>query len=367
LQADPIIQAPGNAQSHNRYSYVMNNPLSLTDPSGFSWWTKHRRQVIGIVAGILTAGAATWAMGAYALANGATMFAAATGGLTKVGLITAAAAGGFASGGINGGNIQSALRGAFMAAVTAGVVDFAAGAFPSGPGIENISQATQEYMVAYGNGAVQSGVPGMDVGVGVSDANGGLGEFYRTGLPSSTDCGVGCGELRRSAELAITGAKDRGLANAFVDWWQRGVAGSHNGISQGIFMGIAAAAGPLRGLSAAGNVARGAQATVLGENMVQRVIPYANATGARTLPFGTTADKWAKMTPQQRYRMNDGALRTRIREGDSFVYIGIDIARPATIREGFDLTASELLRLQVMGVPYTTISPANIMNAIGRY
>ena len=35
LQADPFIQAPGNTQSYNRYSYVMNNPLGYTDPSGF--------------------------------------------------------------------------------------------------------------------------------------------------------------------------------------------------------------------------------------------------------------------------------------------------------------------------------------------
>ncbi|WKD51246.1 RHS repeat-associated core domain-containing protein [Microbulbifer spongiae] len=35
LSPDPIVQAPGNSQSWNRYSYVMNNPLSFTDPSGF--------------------------------------------------------------------------------------------------------------------------------------------------------------------------------------------------------------------------------------------------------------------------------------------------------------------------------------------
>lgn len=37
LGADPFIQAPKNYQSLNRYSYVMNNPLSLTDPSGYLW------------------------------------------------------------------------------------------------------------------------------------------------------------------------------------------------------------------------------------------------------------------------------------------------------------------------------------------
>lgn len=35
LQADPHIQAPSNLQNYNRYSYVLNNPLTYTDPSGY--------------------------------------------------------------------------------------------------------------------------------------------------------------------------------------------------------------------------------------------------------------------------------------------------------------------------------------------
>nr|WP_256489636.1 fibronectin type III domain-containing protein [Pleionea sp. CnH1-48] len=36
LSVDPVIQEPGNSQSMNPYSYIMNNPLSGTDPSGYS-------------------------------------------------------------------------------------------------------------------------------------------------------------------------------------------------------------------------------------------------------------------------------------------------------------------------------------------
>lgn len=36
LSADIVVQAPGNLQSYNRYSYVANNPLTFTDRSGFS-------------------------------------------------------------------------------------------------------------------------------------------------------------------------------------------------------------------------------------------------------------------------------------------------------------------------------------------
>ena len=37
LSPDPFVQAPTNAQNYNRYSYVLNNPLMYTDPSGYSY------------------------------------------------------------------------------------------------------------------------------------------------------------------------------------------------------------------------------------------------------------------------------------------------------------------------------------------
>ncbi|KZN49757.1 hypothetical protein N476_18365 [Pseudoalteromonas luteoviolacea H33] len=35
MSVDPLIQSPGNSQSINPYSYIMNNPLAGTDPTGY--------------------------------------------------------------------------------------------------------------------------------------------------------------------------------------------------------------------------------------------------------------------------------------------------------------------------------------------
>ena len=44
LSPDPFVQAPGNPQNYNRYTYALNNPLKYTDPSGYTFkpddWNK---------------------------------------------------------------------------------------------------------------------------------------------------------------------------------------------------------------------------------------------------------------------------------------------------------------------------------------
>lgn len=87
ISADPFIQAPLMSQSLNRYSYVMNNPLSLVDPSGYSWLSKafrsigkfvsrYWREIVAVVAAYFTGGLA---YGAYGGALGGTTAAIAGG------------------------------------------------------------------------------------------------------------------------------------------------------------------------------------------------------------------------------------------------------------------------------------------------
>ena len=38
MSPDPLVQFEADLQSYNRYSYVLNNPLRYTDPTGYLSW-----------------------------------------------------------------------------------------------------------------------------------------------------------------------------------------------------------------------------------------------------------------------------------------------------------------------------------------
>ena len=63
LSPDPYMQAPDFTQGLNRYIYCLNNPLSLTDPSGYSWlsdnWKSLVASAVGIAVSVVTVGAGT--------------------------------------------------------------------------------------------------------------------------------------------------------------------------------------------------------------------------------------------------------------------------------------------------------------------
>ena len=127
MSADPYIQAPDDLQSHNRYAYVMNNPLNLTDPSGFNWLSKAWKKawkspifkaVLGIVVAVVAPYALTW-LAPTLFAASSLPLALATGALS-----------GFAS----TGTLKGALTGAFTAGIMFGVGTISADLTKAGVG-----------------------------------------------------------------------------------------------------------------------------------------------------------------------------------------------------------------------------------------
>ena len=125
LQADPVVQAPKNSQSLNRYSYVLNNPLSYTDPSGYfslkRFFKRWGPVIVAAVASYFTFGAASgWAWGlmpstiAGVASTGAYIASAAIGG----------AVAGFVGGAIISGNLKGAVKGAFAGTIMGGVAGY---------------------------------------------------------------------------------------------------------------------------------------------------------------------------------------------------------------------------------------------------
>ncbi|MBK6585153.1 MAG: hypothetical protein IPG20_20155 [Gammaproteobacteria bacterium] len=102
MQADIVVQSPFDTQSYNRYSYLMNNPLNGTDPSGYFSLRDLKEYAGVIIGGALLA----WHPLGYGIWQSA-VYGAIAGG---------------SSAAVNGGNVlQGAAIGAFSAAAFAGL------------------------------------------------------------------------------------------------------------------------------------------------------------------------------------------------------------------------------------------------------
>ncbi len=168
LSADPHVQAPGDLQNWNRYSYVMNNPLSYTDPTGF-FFKKLFRSIGKAFGKVFKAIGAAFKkilrspiFRAIIQVVGCALTAAATAGLGCVAItagLTLAA----------GGSVADALQAAAFAFASMGVWDVVGGALQAA-GV--VFQQGVDFSVNLANAAIKGVVHGV-VGGALAVAQGG--------------------------------------------------------------------------------------------------------------------------------------------------------------------------------------------------
>jgi hypothetical protein len=225
LSADPFVGDVGDSQDYNRYSYLGNNPLGGTDPSGYFSLKDAVKIVAIVVVAYFTAGAALYAMGGgvTGLAAGATAtfgqslaaIAGANGlGLTMGGAIAAGAGAGFASGFagslLNGGSIGDA----FKAGIIGGAIGAVAGGLTYGIGGSNMNYFERAAAHGVVGGAAESAGGGQFrhgfyAGFATAAASPGISmvpkqvRFIAAAIVGGTASAVGGGKF---ANGAVTGA-----------------------------------------------------------------------------------------------------------------------------------------------------------------
>jgi RHS repeat-associated protein len=231
MSADPFIQAPSMLQSYNRYSYVMNNPLNLTDPSGYFSW----RKLIGY---------ATYGM--YANSSVArtviTMAACYYGG--PAGCAAATAVNAY----VSGATTHQALKSGGIAFLTAGAFYLAGGVAPAGvdPTSVAAAESLERYAAHAAAGCVSAAMGGGQCGTGAvaavfgkfaTNATQSWGVGIAQGAAAVIAGGVGSviagGKFENGAKTAAFGY----LFNEVGSATQRGYADSTNARGASVLFG----------------------------------------------------------------------------------------------------------------------------------
>lgn len=151
LSPDPFVQSPDNLQNLNRYGYVLNNPLSYTDPSGFffksigKFFKKHWKTIaavaVGAFTGFVAAPALFGSFGALAAVQGAAFgFGSAFSGTLL-------------AGGSVGDALRAGLKGGAIGGVSAGAAEMVGAGFSAGGRFAEFAGAKP-----FVHGVVQGGI-----------------------------------------------------------------------------------------------------------------------------------------------------------------------------------------------------------------
>lgn len=154
LSADTIIPAVYDTQAYNRYSYVRNNPMKYTDPSGRSWFSsalgsvgnffkKHWRTIvtIAVVAAVVALTGGLGAGLACAIIQGA--IAGFTGGFVGTLLY----------GGDFNAAISNGLRGALVGGISGGVAHGVVGLTAATTGVEASAAHSASFFESFSSGS----------------------------------------------------------------------------------------------------------------------------------------------------------------------------------------------------------------------
>jgi RHS repeat-associated protein len=116
ISADPTVPDPSNPQAWNRYSYVGNDPLTFTDPSGFSWLSSFFSGTASFFRGFFSN---PLVRSIAQIAITAALSAVVPGAGTALAPFLAAAGGAAIVTGLSGGKLVDIVKASIIAGVTA--------------------------------------------------------------------------------------------------------------------------------------------------------------------------------------------------------------------------------------------------------